>query len=318
MRLPRKQLVLSVGVAVALLGLSAGCSSLDQWQRRAIFQHEHALNVDNRFVPGEVTEFDLEVPGGGVTGKDKVHAWYMAAAKPNAPTLLYLHGARHNLYGNASRIERLQELGFNVLALDYRGFGQSTRILPSEETAIEDVKLAFAELQRREPDAGKRFVYGYSLGGALAIALAHDVDGMAGVIIESSFTSIPDVVRTMRWGWLPFLNLAVTQEFNSEARIGRVNEPLLFLHGTADGIVPHTMSDRLFAAARSVPAEYKRVIKIDGASHRGALAMAVAEYGDTLSQFVLKARARTALFAGGASSPVVTTGAAQATTVGLR
>lgn len=68
---------------------------------------------------------------------------------------------------------------------------------------------------------------------------------------------------------LPFMRMAVTQDFDSERCISAVTQPLLFLHGTADSIVPHSMSDHPYAAARQVPQQYKRIIKIDGASHRG-------------------------------------------------
>jgi hypothetical protein len=91
-----------------------------------------------------------------------------------------------------------------------------------------------------------------------------------------------------------FMRMAVTQDFDSERRISAVTQPLLFLHGTANSIVPHTTSDRLYAAARQVPQQYKRIIKIDGASHRGALAMAASDYGDVLRQFVQLTAARVA------------------------
>jgi alpha-beta hydrolase superfamily lysophospholipase len=252
---------------VLLLGAVAGCATLDTWQRKAIFQHERAA-TDARYVgvaPPDGTEaFDLVLANG-----DTVHAWYREAT-PDAPTVLFLHGARRNLNGSQYRIERLAGLGLNVLAIDYRGFGRSTSLLPSEETALEDARLALDELVRRQPDPRRRFVYGYSLGGALAIALAAERDGLAGVVVESSFTSIADLVRSTRWGWLPFVDVAVTQEFDSRSRIARVNEPLLLLHGTADGVIPHTMSDELLAAATSVHPGYKRVVKFEGASHRGA------------------------------------------------
>jgi alpha-beta hydrolase superfamily lysophospholipase len=252
---------------VILLVAVAGCATLDTWQRKAIFQHERAA-TDARYVgvaPPDGTEaFDLVLANG-----DTVHAWYREAT-PDAPTVLFLHGARRNLNGSQYRIERLAGLGLNVLAIDYRGFGRSTSLLPSEETALEDARLALDELVRRQPDPRRRFVYGYSLGGALAIALAAERDGLAGVVVESSFTSIADLVRSTRWGWLPFVDVAVTQEFDSRSRIARVNEPLLLLHGTADGVIPHTMSDELLAAATSVHPRYKRVVKFEGASHRGA------------------------------------------------
>lgn len=286
MRQHARKIAAAFAATVLTLLAATGCTSLDQWQRRAIFQHEASVRIDARWVPAGAQEFERALPGGGVSGTDRVHFWYLPAGAGDAPTVLYLHGARHNLNGNAHRIERLNALGFNVLALDYRGFGQSTPILPSEHSAIEDAQLAFAELQQREPDPARRIVYGYSLGGAVAIALAQQADGIAGVVVESTFTSIPDVVRTMRWGWVPFIGAAVTQRFDSLARIAQVDEPLLFIHGTADGIVPHTMSDRLYEAARRVPPERKRVVKVDGASHRGAMSLDPGAYGRALTEFV--------------------------------
>lgn len=280
---------LAAAVIAAALGALAvsGCSSLDRWQREAIFQTSAADRIGDRDVPAGAEQYDLPLPGGGETGADTVRFWYLPAAQADAPTVLYLHGARRNLSGSVPRIERLNALGFGVLALDYRGFGGSTRLLPTEATALADARLAFAELRRRQPQADRRLLYGYSLGGAVAIALAQEFDGMAGVVIESSFTSIADLVRTMRWGWVPFINLAVTQKFNSLARIAEVNEPLLFLHGTADTIVPHQMSDRLYAAARAVPEDKKLLMKIEGGSHGGGLSLGLDAYRDALHEFAL-------------------------------
>lgn len=273
-----------------LLGAAAGCATLDTWQRKAIFQHERAA-TDTRFAgmapPDGVDEFNLPLANG-----DTVHAWYRETAA-DAPTVLYLHGARRNLNGSQYRIERLAGLGMNVLAIDYRGFGRSTSLLPSEDTALQDARAALDELVRRQPDPRRRFVYGYSLGGALAIALAAERDGLAGVIVESSFTSITDLVRSTRWGWLPFVSAAVTQEFDSRSRIGRVNEPLLLLHGTADGVIPHTMADELLAAATAVRADLKRLVKFEGAGHRGAPFVDRTGFDLALREFVgLAQRAR--------------------------
>jgi len=262
--IPRARLIVP---ALALMASLVGCASLDTWQRKAIFQHERTV-VDARLAdaapPPGTEAFDLVLASG-----DTVHAWYRAASAV-APTVLFLHGARRNLYESQYRIDRLADLGLNVLAIDYRGFGRSTPLLPSEETALQDARAAFDELRRRQPDPRRRFLYGYSLGGAVAIALAAERDGVAGVIVESSFTSIAELVRASRWGWVPFLGAAVTQEFDSRSRIGRVNEPLLLVHGTADGVIPHTMSDELLASATGVQPEWKRLVKIDGANHRGA------------------------------------------------
>lgn len=282
---PRTRLV---GLSLAVAASIAGCASLDTWQRKAIFQHERAgadANWSGGEPPAGTETFDIVLANG-----DIVHAWYRESSA-EAPTLLFLHGARRSLYGSAHRIERLAGLGLNVLAIDYRGFGRSSPRLPSEESALDDSRAALAELERRQPDARRRFLYGYSLGGAMAIALAAERDGIAGVVVESSFTSIPDLVRASRWGWVPFLDAMVTQEFDSRRRIGRVTEPLLLVHGTADGVIPHTMSDELFAAAAAVPAEAKWLLKIDGANHRGAPFVDRARFDRALIEFIAGAEA---------------------------
>lgn len=265
----------------AILALGSGCASLDEWQRRSIFQHESSVRFGDREPPAGGVAYDLVLVNG-----DRVHTWYVPARASGAPTVLYLHGARRNLAGSYSRIELLQALGFNVLAIDYRGFGKSTARLPSEQSAIEDTRLAFAELLRREPDPSRRFVYGYSLGGALAIDLAANADGMAGVIVEATFTSIPELIKASRWSWVPMLNSIVTQEFDSVGKIARVNEPLLLIHGTADGVIPHAMADRLHAAAVNVQPELRKLVKIEGATHWGAALHGGDTYVRALREFV--------------------------------
>lgn len=276
-----------------------GCASLDTWQRRAIFQPSPFDASPWRSAPAGVEEFDIAVGPG-----EHVHAWYLTAADADAPTLLYLHGARRNLYGTAGRIERWRDMGFNVLAIDYRGFGRSSERLPSEQSAMEDTRAAYRELVRRQPDPGKRYVYGYSLGGAMAIDLAAHEDGLAGVILESTFTRIGDLVERSKWGWVPGLRLLVTQEFNSLARMERVNEPVLLLHGTADRIIPHEMADELAAAARSIAEPLRRVIKFEGASHWGIPMVAGSAYDAAVRDFLARAgsAATTAALGSGVSA----------------
>jgi alpha-beta hydrolase superfamily lysophospholipase len=297
MRLPSWRTFIA---AITLAVSAAGCASLDAWQRRQIFQNEQSARWGQNAPPMGTEEYNLPLANG-----DHVHVWFLPADDAQAPSVLFLHGARHNLNSSAARFERLHALGFSVLAVDYRGFGRSTALLPSEHSALDDARVAFAELARRTPDPAQRFVYGYSLGGALAIALAAERDGLAGVIVESSFTRVADVVRDSRWGWIPFVGLAVTQTFDSLARIERVDEPLLLIHGTADGIVPHTMSDRLLAAAGAAP--LKRVIKVEGATHRSAPLVAGAEFDRALREFTQSA---TQVSAARLASPAGVAGAA--------
>jgi uncharacterized protein len=271
-------------VALASAGAAGGCASLDAWQRQAIFNP--ARDNPRWFAEplAGTEEYDVALENG-----QKLHFWYVRNAMPDAPTVLYLHGARWNMNGSVFRISRWADMGFNVLAVDYRGFGKSTEILPSEQSAYDDARVALRELQRRESDPQRRFIYGHSLGGALAIDLAAGLRGshadIAGLVIEATFTSIPSIVREMKWGWLPGLGLAVTQTFDSAAKIGKVNAPLLILHGTADSVVPHTMADQLYAAAGS---REKRLIKLDGGTHSGS--GRAPYYREAVLQFVERAQ----------------------------
>ena len=270
--------------ALAIGGGAVGCASLDEWQRQAIFDPR---NGNQRWfsepLPG-TEEFDVKLANG-----HQLHFWYVPQEDAKrAPTVLYLHGARWNLNGSVFRMSRWADLGFNVLAVDYRGFGKSTELLPSEETAYEDARVAFEELKRRQPDPSRRFIYGHSLGGALAIDLAagplRNADNeVGGIIIESTFTSIPAVLRGMKYGWVPGIGLVVTQPFDSANKIGKVETPLLIIHGTADGVVPHAMADELYEAAAS---KVKKVIKIEGGTHSGASRVGGAAYRDAVLDFV--------------------------------
>ena len=263
LRYPRQLL------AAGLIGVTgtAGYAQLDEWQRQRIFSVEESQRWW-REAPEGTEIFDLALPNG-----HQVRTWYWPHPEADAATVLYLHGARWNLNGSVFRMERWMDMGFSVLAIDYRGFGESTELLPSERSAYEDALAALHELARRQPDPARRFVYGHSLGGAIAIDLAARADdvSMAGIVVESSFTSIRDMLTTLRWGDLPGAGLLVTQRFASTRKLAAITSPLLIIHGTADRVVPHTMSDELYAAAISVPKGLKRLVKIEGASHSGSV-----------------------------------------------
>ena len=254
-------------VSFALLVAAGGYVALDRWQRATIFSVELGESRWWREPPSDTEVFDIRL-----AGNDKVRAWYLANPNPDAPAVLYLHGSRWNLNGSVFRMERWQEMGFSVLAIDYRGFGESSPLLPSQASATEDAVAALQELERRQPDPARRYVYGHSLGGAVAIALAATPGQpeFAGLILESTFTSIEDMIPASGYSGIPGLNLLITQAFDSLSSIKQVRNPILLLHGTNDRIVPHTMSDLLFKAALSRSNTVQQLVKIEGASHSGA------------------------------------------------
>lgn len=213
-----------------------------------------------------------------VNSTEKLHAWYSPAADKNAPVLLYLHGARWNITGSSARIPRWNKMGFSVLAIDYRGFGESTLRAPSESSADEDAEAAWTYLTKLSRNT-KHFIFGNSLGGAIASKLALNHPEAKGLILEGTFTSIPDMVRETKWGFLP-VGFLVRQRFDTLDRIDHINMPILFAHGTDDDIVPFNMSERLFAAAKAP----KRFFRAEGGNHHNLTANYFDEYSRAVKE----------------------------------
>ncbi|MES2938498.1 MAG: alpha/beta fold hydrolase [Pseudomonadota bacterium] len=275
----RPALLLAIAAITAILA-TVGCSSLDEHQRGWIFQPgdrswggtaELAQDMEPVWI-----DFDSRVTGEPA----KLNAlWLPAEHNPGtAPVLLYLHGARWNVQGSAPRIRRMQELGFSVLAIDYRGFGKSTRTLPSEDTAYEDARAAWDWLAATYPRR-PRYIFGHSLGGAIAIDLAAQVADEQGTIVEGTFTSIADVAGTMRWGWLPIGPL-ITQRFESVRKVARIGSPLLVVHGADDNLIKSDLGRKLYEAATGK----KHFLLVEGGSHYSTMAVGVAQYREALSQ----------------------------------
>ncbi len=208
----------------------------------------------------------------------KLHAWWARAADPAAPVVLYLHGARWNLTGSVTRIDRWRQLGFSVFAVDYRGFGQSSDVSPSEAYAYEDAEAAWDYLARLAPGR-QRFIVGHSLGGAIAAELARRRPDASGVVLEATFTSVKDMVAQSAWSFLP-VSLILTQNFDTLEKVSQLRMPVLIAHGTRDAIVPFEMGQRLYEAVKSP----KRFIKVEGGSHHNLSYAAFAEYREALRE----------------------------------
>ena len=260
--------------AFAILSAVTGCSYLDQKQRELIFRPAKESWWGTRGVANNYEERWIAV---GTNG-EKVHAWWALSPDAKAPALLYLHGARWDLSGSVSRIERWRQLGFSVLAIDYRGFGKSTDVTPSEEFAYEDAEVAWAALATIAP--GKpRFLVGHSLGGAVAAEMARRHPEAAGLVLEATFTSIKDMLAQTGWSILP-VGLILTQQFDTLSKMSDIHVPVMVTHGTRDAIVPYEMGEKLFAAAKGP----KRFIKVDGASHHNLSAAGFDDYRRTLHE----------------------------------
>ncbi len=274
-----KTLTRALWLALGLLlagALTAGCASFDEQQRKWIFQPQTAGASQRTGNTEGMDDVWIEYTTPSDDSRAKLHALWFANADPRAPVLLYLHGARRNVSSSAFRIRQMQELGFSVLAIDYRGFGRSSEGLPSETSVAEDALAAWAWLGQhhgRQP----RYIFGHSLGGAIAVQLASDVENAKGLIVEGTFTSIPDVFETMKWGWLPVTKL-ITQRFDSVRKIARLTLPVLVVHGEADTLIRPELGRALFERVVAP----KRFELVRGGTHYSTNGVGQPQYKEAL------------------------------------
>ncbi len=268
----RTPALISLALAIAVL---AGCATLDAKQREWIFQPSDRSWGGAPSTEGmEDVWIDFQSDTSGKA--ERLHGLWLPHERKDTPVLLYLHGARWNVAGSSNRIRRMQELGFSVLAIDYRGFGRSSAGLPSEATAAEDARAAWAWLAQQQPNK-PRYIFGHSLGGAIAIDLARQVQDEQGTIVEGTFTSIPEVVSTFKWGWLPVSGL-ITQRFESVRKVAEIGSPLLVVHGSEDSLIRPSLGRKLYEAA----AEPKRFVLVEGGSHHNTNAVGQGLYREAM------------------------------------
>ncbi|CAA7401288.1 unnamed protein product [Spirodela intermedia] len=193
----------------------------------------------------------------------RLHAWFIQyVPECTGPTIIFFQENAGNI---AHRLEfihiMLQKLHCNAFMLSYRGYGASDGF-PSQHGIIQDAQAALDHLmQRTDIDTSRIVVFGRSLGGAVGAVLArNNPDKVSGLILENTFTSILDMAGVL----LPFLkwfighsgskgprmlNFLVRSPWNTVDVIGQVKQPILFLSGLQDEMVPPSHMQLLHAKA---------------------------------------------------------------------
>lgn len=171
-----------------------------------------------------------------------------ASTTDQQPWVLYLHGNDANIATrmNILHYEGLARLGLNVMAPEYRGYAGLPGT-PTEDGLVRDAHAAYDYLRReRHVDPRHLVIYGWSLGSAVAVSLASQVDEAA-VVLEGAPASIVDI-GAQQYPFFP-IRWVIRNPFASIARIARVGSPVLFLHSPEDAVVPIGEGRRLFDAA---------------------------------------------------------------------
>uniref|UniRef100_B8HWY3 Phospholipase/Carboxylesterase n=1 Tax=Cyanothece sp. (strain PCC 7425 / ATCC 29141) TaxID=395961 RepID=B8HWY3_CYAP4 len=268
-------------LGMAAIAYTAACLALWFGQNRLIFLPENEIRVTPADYQLSYQDVWLTVSTDRQP-KEYIHGWWIPA-QPQRGVLLYLHGNGINIGANTAQALRFQQLGLSVFLFDYRGYGRSQGRFPTEAAVYQDALIAWTYLtqQRRIPPQDI-FIFGHSLGGAIAIQLATTQSNAAGVIVQSSFTSMADMAEQGGWSrWFP-LSLLLNQKFDSLSRVKHLRMPVLYLHGAADDLVPAAMGQQLFAATTAP----KKLVLVPAGGHNNLAEVGGEFYLQALQQFI--------------------------------
>lgn len=194
---------------------------------------------------------------------ERLHGWWLPQDDARG-TVLFVHGNAGNISHRLDSLQIFAGLGVNVLIFDYRGYGRSTG-RPSEQGLYQDAEAAWnwlVDARGQRPD--QIVLFGRSMGGAVAARLATRVEA-AGLIVESTFTSVPDIGAELYW-WLPVRWLS-RLDFDAETAIRNARLPVLVVHSSDDEIISFRHGQRLVRAA----GERGRLLEISGDHNTGFL-----------------------------------------------
>jgi hypothetical protein len=254
---------MKIAILILALAYALVCLVAFLLQSRLVFFPARALAR----TPGDAGMDFRDVTFATATGRT-LHGW-MVPAVGSTYTLLYCHGNAGNIGDRIESIRQFVEMGLSVFIFDYGGYGRSEG-RPGEASTYEDALAAWEHLTGAEGIANDRIVvFGRSLGGAVAIDLvagARRRQSPAGLIVESCFTSLPDLGARV-YKWLP-VRFLCRYRYNNWKKIRDVGVPKLFIHSLEDEVVPFGMGKRLYNHA-SRP---KQFLRIRGGHNDGYLA----------------------------------------------
>jgi len=201
-------------------------------------------------------------------GGAREDTWYEEALADDRPVVMYLHGNSAHRAG-PHRVELyqvLRQLDCHVVCFDYRGYADSTMVLPNETGVVSDAKAVYNWLVART-GSSPLLVWGHSLGTAVSSHLVADlcVEGTrpCGLVLESPFNNIFDEIRNhpMSWVWrkMPWFDWFFTDAlaasdlgFVSDQRIALIDIPVLIMHAKDDVVVPFKLGKALYETALQV------------------------------------------------------------------
>jgi fermentation-respiration switch protein FrsA (DUF1100 family) len=256
--------VIRLVAGLLLLSLLSGCSGLLFYPGRQLVRTPAELGLRYR---------DVQLQASDGTA---LHGWWLEARDEARGTVFFLHGNAENISTHIGSVAWLPAQGYQVLLLDYRGYGRSGG-KPRIPAVFQDIEAGFAWLaEAPEVRDQPLFLLGQSLGAALGgyvVATQPEIrERLAGVVLDAGIARYDWIARDVAArSWLTWplqwpIGWSMPDGCDLLDVIADISPvPLLLIHGTEDAIVPFRHGEALFAAAR----EPKVFLSYDG-PHIGA------------------------------------------------
>lgn len=238
--------------------------------------------------PGEsTTPSDFGVPFTATTvataDGERLRVWRLEAAQPRA-LVVYFHGNGGNLSMWTPILAEIVRHGYDVLAVDYRGYGLSTG-RPTETGLYRDADALLDHVSAAMPKSKPVVYWGRSLGTAVA-AYAASRRPPDGIILEAGFPDARAIVRSSPV--LTFLSVFSTYRFATATWLDRVECPALVVHGDTDQVMPIALGRALFDRMKGD----KAFVAIPGGDHNDITPADPRVYWEAVDAFMLKVAAR--------------------------
>ena len=238
----------------------------------------YLANVPGRKLTATPADIDLEYEDVTIETADgvRLHGWFVPGSSDRV--LLFFHGNAGNISHRLESIRQFLNLGLSVFIIDYRGYGQSGG-KTTEKGIYRDADAAWRYLtEEGGVAAGDIIIFGRSMGASAAAKLATKQQPLA-LIVESSFTSVPDIAQEI-YPWLPARWLSHLRHATHDY-VRNVRSPVLVIHSRDDEIVPFHHGKAIFAAAQ----DPKTLVTLRG-SHNDAYVRDEANYIKGLRAFL--------------------------------
>lgn len=211
------------------------------FQERFIFVPTFNTSGFRNRLTGTSESFDILTPHNG-----KIHALLIRAKQPKG-LIFYLHGNTGSLNRWQWMADELSAYGFDVFAMDYRGYGRSSGHR-TEAILHRDAEYCYDWIAERY--RGQTIIiYGRSLGSGFATRLAARRKASA-LILETPFFNLTDVARS----YMPFLpvDTLLRYKFRNDLHIQHVDCPIKIFHGTGDRVVKYSSAFKLYRNVQKI------------------------------------------------------------------